>query len=108
MNEYKGYRAQVEFDNTIDAFVGRVVGLKDEVTFQATSVRGLEKEFHVSVDTYLEFCKQRGETPERPFSGQFRLRIDPELHRDLVIAADRAGVSLNSFASTALSKAVGS
>ena len=106
MNAYKGYQAHVEFDGSIDAFVGRVVGLKDEVTFQATSVRSLEKEFHTSVDTYLEFCEQRGEKPERPFSGQFRLRIDPELHRDLVIAADKAGMSLNTFAATALSNAV--
>jgi len=106
MKEYKGYRAHVEFDDSIDAFVGRVVGLKDEVTFQATSVKALEREFRTSVDVYLDFCKQRGETPERPFSGQFRLRIDPELHRDLVIAAHKAGTSLNTYASTALAKAV--
>ena len=106
MKDYKGYRARVEFDESIDTFVGRVVGLKDEVTFQATSVKALEREFHASVEVYLDFCKGRGEAPERPFSGQFRLRIDPALHRDLVMAADEAGTSLNTYAATALSKAV--
>jgi predicted HicB family RNase H-like nuclease len=106
MKEYKGYRAQVEFDESIDTFVGRVVGLKDEVTFQATSVKALEREFHTSVDVYLDFCKERGESPDRPCSGQFRLRIDPELHREVARAADRAGTSINTYAITALSKAV--
>ncbi len=51
----------------------------------------LKKAFQDSVDDYLAFCKERGEEPEKPFSGQFVVRAEPELHRAVVTAAKRAG-----------------
>jgi predicted HicB family RNase H-like nuclease len=49
------------------------------------------------VDDYLEFCKERGESPEKPFSGRFVLRLPPNLHRRLAGLAGRSGESLNSW-----------
>src|SRR5262249_54096306 len=86
-----------EFDAEAGVIFGHVVGLRDVITFQAESVSKLTKAFHDSVDDYLEFCESRGECPEKPFSGQFVVRIEPELHRDLSIAAETEGVSLNSL-----------
>jgi len=40
----------------------------------------------------------------RHFSGKFNLRIPPELHRDLVLEAAEAGISLNRLASDILRK----
>ncbi|MCY2946086.1 MAG: toxin-antitoxin system HicB family antitoxin [Planctomycetota bacterium] len=37
----------------------------------------------VPCDDYLAFCQQRGEKPNKPFSGQFVTRISPELHRQV-------------------------
>jgi hypothetical protein len=48
-----------------------------------------------SVDVYLELCAERGESPEKPDSGQFVLRIDPQLHRAVAHAAEERGLSLN-------------
>lgn len=39
---------------------------------------------------------------ERNYSGEFRVRIPPELHRQLALAAAEQGVSLNRFASAKL------
>lgn len=39
---------------------------------------------------------------ERKYSGEFRVRIPPELHRQLVIAAAEQGISLNRLASAKL------
>ena len=36
---------------------------------------------------------------ERQYSGEFRVRIPPELHRQLAMAATEQGVSLNRLAS---------
>jgi predicted HicB family RNase H-like nuclease len=39
---------------------------------------------------------------DRRYSGEFRVRIPPELHRELVMQAAEQGVSLNRLASTKL------
>jgi antitoxin HicB len=41
------------------------------------------------------------------FSGKFVVRVPKALHRELAVAAEREGVSLNAFVSTTLAKAVG-
>jgi predicted HicB family RNase H-like nuclease len=46
-------------------------------------VNELKTSFEDSIDDYLEFCEERGEEPDKPFSGKFVLRIDPVLHRRL-------------------------
>jgi predicted HicB family RNase H-like nuclease len=97
--EYKGYSARVEFDSEAGLLFGEVEGLRDVVTFEATNVADLDAAFHESVDDYLAMCKERGEEPEKPYSGKFLLRVDPKLHREVAIAAARAGKSLNAFAS---------
>ncbi|HPO16053.1 MAG TPA: type II toxin-antitoxin system HicB family antitoxin [Candidatus Hydrogenedentes bacterium] len=107
MMQYKGYMAKVEYDDTVKTFLGRVLGIKDVVTFEGTTVKELEKEFHASVDVYLEFCKSRGVKPEKPYSGEFRLRLDPNLHRELALAAELAGDSLNSFLAKRLRDSIG-
>ncbi|MBN4066663.1 type II toxin-antitoxin system HicB family antitoxin [Simkania negevensis] len=76
-------------------------------TFQGNNVAKLEKAFRESVEEYLAFCKERGEQPNKPYSGKFNLRIPPELHAKLAIAAKANEESLNSFIAHTLDKAVG-
>jgi predicted HicB family RNase H-like nuclease len=103
---YKGYEAIVEYDKDAEIFHGEVVGLRDVITFQGKSVAELKKALAGSIDDYLAFCKERGEQPEKPFSGQFVVRAAPSLHRDLSTAAKRAGISLNKLVVSTLEKAV--
>ena len=104
---YNGYQAAIEFDDEAELFHGEVAGLRDVITFQGKSVAELKKAFKESVQDYLAFCKERGEEPEKPFSGQFVVRTDPQAHRMAVLAAKSKGMSLNAFVTTAIETASG-
>jgi predicted HicB family RNase H-like nuclease len=95
--KYKGYLGEVTYDAIARIFHGEVLGLKDVITFQGTTVTELEKAFKDSVDDYLDWCKERGEEPEKSFSGNLRLRISPDLHAKLAQTAIIQGISLNSL-----------
>ena len=95
--EYKGYIGTVQFDEEAETFHGEVINLKDVITFQSNSVEGLKREFHESVEDYLEFCRKRGEEPEKPFSGKLTLRLNPELHRRLFIRSKKDKKSHNNW-----------
>lgn len=95
MIEYKGYIGNVEFDAAASIFHGEVINLRDIITFQGSTVKELRKAFHDSVDDYLEFCAERGESPERPYSGKFMVRIEPELHKAVAVHAKIEHKSLN-------------
>lgn len=59
--KYKGYEGIVTFDEEAKLFHGDVIGIKDVITFQGTSVSELEKAFKDSVDDYLawkETCEK--------------------------------------------------
>ncbi len=103
MMQHKGYTGKVEFDADADILHGEVLGIRDVVTFQGTSVAEVQKAFRESVDDYLAFCKQRGESPDKPCSGQFLVRIDSEFHRKASALAAAESRSLNSVVSEALS-----
>jgi predicted HicB family RNase H-like nuclease len=106
MMEYKGYIGKLELDDEGGFFHGEVVNTRDVITFQGESVAELRKAFQDSVDDYLAFCEERGEEPDRPFSGQFVTRVPPELHRQISIAATLAGKSLNAWVTEQLQAAV--
>lgn len=106
MMEYKGYIGKVELDDEAEIFHGEIINTRDVITFQGKSVAELAKAFRESIDDYLAFCKQRGEAPDKPFSGQFVTRIPPELHRQVNVAAVLAGKSMNAFVTEQLQVAV--
>ena len=95
--KYKGYIGRVEYDDEAKIFHGEVDGLRDVITFQGKTVDELEQAFKDSVDDYLSWCKERGERPEKAFSGTFNLRIPPDLHARLAFQAKTMGLSLNSY-----------
>lgn len=106
MMEYKGYVGQVELDAEASLLHGEIVNIRDVVTFQGRSVEELQTAFRESVDDYLAFCAERGEEPDKPFSGKFLTRIDPVLHRQASAAAASAGKSLNAWLTEQIERAV--
>jgi len=106
MMHYRGYIGRVEFDDEAGVFHGEVTNTRDVITFQGETVAELRQAFRDSVEDYLAFCRERGEAPEKPFSGQFVTRIPPELHRQLNVAAVLSGKSLNSWVTEQLQAAV--
>lgn len=106
MMEYKGYFAKVEFDDKANIFHGEVINLRDVITFEGESVDELRTSFADSVEDYLAFCKERGEEPDKPYSGKFLVRVEPELHKTLVVQARKNGKSLNTLVNDVLLKAI--
>ncbi len=51
------------------------------ITFEGATFAEVEQAFRDSIDDYLAFCAQRGEPPDRPYSGKIALRVSPETHR---------------------------
>jgi predicted HicB family RNase H-like nuclease len=104
--EYKGYIAHVTFDDEFNIFHGEVINIRDVITFQGRSVDELQQALIDSVEDYLEFCADRGEEPEQPFSGLFTIRLSPEQHRRIVLAAEKAGKKIETWVTETLSHAV--
>ncbi len=102
---YKGYIGLAAVDTEQDVIRGRVINIRDTVTFEGDTVQEAKRAFQESVDDYLEFCASLGETPDKPFSGKLLVRIQPSLHRDLMVAAQLEGVSVNKLVGLALKKA---
>lgn len=104
--EYKGYKGIIEYEEGDELLHGRVIGLKNIITFQGKSIKQLQKDFHESVDEYLNYCEEKGKTVEKPFSGVFTVRVESEEHLLIAIAAKKRKMSLNGFVSlSALEKA---
>ncbi len=106
MMEYKGYIGKVEMDDEAGILYGEVINIRDVITFEGTSVGEVQTAFHESVDDYLAFCAERGENPEKPFSGKFVVRLPAELHRKAYIQAKLADKSLNGWVTEVLQTAL--
>ncbi|WP_265823759.1 type II toxin-antitoxin system HicB family antitoxin [Geovibrio ferrireducens] len=106
MLEYKGYVGSVVFDSDAEIFYGEVVGLRDVITFQGMTTQEIKQAFQESIDDYLDFCKERGEKPEKPYSGRFVLRTSAELHKKIAAQAATEGKSINAFINETLEKVI--
>ena len=95
MLEYKGYIGTIEAEDGV--FFGRVVGLRDVITFEGTTFAEVETAFRDSIDDYLAFCAERGEPADRPYSGRIPLRVSPDSHRRAAMHAQSEGLSLNQW-----------
>jgi antitoxin HicB len=89
----------------------RVVELPGCMT-QADTFAELSEMIKEAMTAWIETALEDGETIPLPrsvedYSGRFVIRIPKSLHRELVEMAERDGVSLNTFVSVALGKAVG-
>ena len=102
MMEYRGYIGKVEIDDEVGILYGEVINVRDVITFEGESVDEIQKAFQESVDDYLDFCAKRKESPEKPFSGKFVLRLPAELHRKAYIQAKLADKSLNGWVTEVL------
>ncbi|MEM9451734.1 MAG: type II toxin-antitoxin system HicB family antitoxin [Cyanobacteria bacterium P01_E01_bin.6] len=71
--DYKGYLAEVTIDEESGLLFAQMIGMRDGVTAQAETYAQLKQEFAASIDDYLEWCAELGDTPEKPYSGKFQL-----------------------------------
>ena len=105
---YQDYQAKIEYDEDLDQFRGEILGLNGGADFYGKNPKELRTEFKKSLEVFLAVCKEKGIEPRRSFSGKFNLRISPDLHARLAIAAQAEGKSINSIAQEALQVRVAS
>ena len=92
-------------------WVARVTELPGCIT-QADTFEELGDMIEDAMRGWLEVSLEDGDPIPEPryldeYSGKFVARVPRSLHRDLVQAAERNGVSLNSFVNMALAQATG-
>jgi predicted HicB family RNase H-like nuclease len=103
-----GYNARIEYDPDSDMFRGEILGLNGGADFYGKNPKELRQEFKKSLAVFLDVCAEKGIEPRRNYSGKFNLRIPPELHERLAIAAQAEGKSINTLAAEALASRVAS
>jgi predicted HicB family RNase H-like nuclease len=97
-----GYYGSVEVNLEDELLHGRLMYIRDAITYEGTDLASLKTAFTSAVDNYLAFCTKVGDEPDKPFSGTFNVRIPQTLHRDAAITADKAGISLNKLVEEAI------
>ena len=102
---YRGYAARIDYDADDRIFVGQLAGITDVAVFHGATVDELETAFRETVDHYLEVSERTGRPAQKPYSGKLSLRVPPETHAAMAVAAQLAGASINQWAAQALEQA---
>jgi len=102
--DVNGYYGAVHYSDGDQVFYGKIMYIKDLVSYEGIDVQSLRKAFEEAVDDYLELCRDQRRDPDKPFKGNFNVRVDPDLHRRVAFAASNQGIALNRFVIKALEK----
>jgi predicted HicB family RNase H-like nuclease len=102
--KYKGYLGKVEYDEHEKLLHGRVVNTRDVITFMGRTVEETQRALEDSVEVYLEVCKEKGVSPEKPYSGNLLVRIDLATHAKLIATAADEDTSVNELAKQAIDR----
>ena len=103
---YKGYTGSIEYSNEDELLFGNVLGITSLILYEGKTGKELEKDFREAVDDYLLMCKEEGIKVEKPFKGNFNVRIPSELHQRASLLAMRENRSLNSFVAESIREKV--
>jgi predicted HicB family RNase H-like nuclease len=103
--EYKGYTALIQYSVDDGCFIGKVIGISDQIIFDATSLDEIRKTFEADVDSYLQYCRQKGRAPNNPAS-EIMVPVSPLLYAKVSRKAEDDGVPVRTVMETALQKFV--
>ena len=91
---HRGYSAVIQYDDEDGLFFGRLAGIRDGVGFHGQTVDELRAAFREAVEDYIGTCAKIGKSPQKPYSGQIMVRVNPQVHADAALAAELSGKSL--------------
>ena len=106
MMEYRGYKAQIDFDDESGLFHGEVINTRDGIVFQGCSVEDLRQGLRRAVDEHLERCQRQSADDLFPSPGRLTVRLPPGLHRSVTAAAYRDGKPVGAWVAERLEEAV--
>ena len=95
------YSYNIEYDPDDNIFIARCAELPTLAAHGDTQEKAFEEIKNV-VCASLEWIEEDGESIPEPlslqrFSGEFRVRMSPEIHRRIATEAKLQGVSMNQF-----------
>lgn len=103
---YKEYAAKLEIEVSKLRIKGTTIDTQDVLYFYGQDLEEVRTEFIRVVEEYLKECRQKKRDPRaRRFSGNLPYRTTPENHRNLYLAAQRKGISINALMDEVLIKA---
>jgi predicted HicB family RNase H-like nuclease len=68
--KHKDYEGTAEMDAARGVYRGKILFINDLVTYESPSLTGLQKEFELAVDDYLETCVRLCREPQAPGAQQ--------------------------------------
>ena len=99
---YKGFMGTAEMSEEDDVFFGKVIGIRDLISYEGATVKELKKDFKGAVDDYIDLCKRHNKPIQKSMTGNFNVRINPELHQLVSRTAAEKGISLNKVVQEAI------
>lgn len=105
---YKGYVGSIEINEEDNCLFGKVLDLPKDtmISYEGETVTELKEDFKGAVDDYIAYCESAGITPRKSYSGSLNVRLSPEIHSQIAILAQEAGISINEFIKSAVEKQV--
>jgi predicted HicB family RNase H-like nuclease len=100
--QHRDYDGSVLYSAEDRMLHGRILGIRDMVSYGGTDVESLEANFRDAVDEYLAFCAAEDKTPDTPFKGTFNVRVGPDLHKRAALLAESRKTKLNTVVQQAL------
>ena len=101
---YKGYVAEIGYDDSADSFHGHVIGTRDVIDFYGRTPDELRKEFKAAIEEYLAWCAEEGAKPEKTWLGKLTFRPTEEQRRRFAATAAARRMSLNAWAMSVLDR----
>ena len=102
--EINGYQAIIQYDPEIEMFRGEFLGLNGGADFYAKDIEGLHREGEISLDMFLEMCREDGVEPRKEYTGQLNLHVPPTLHEKIATSAAVSGKGLSEWVAEALDR----
>ncbi|MDR0682772.1 MAG: type II toxin-antitoxin system HicB family antitoxin [Dysgonamonadaceae bacterium] len=97
--EYRGYFGSIEYSREDNYFYGCVLGIPKNIaiTYEGENATDLIQDFRNGIDSYLEYCKERGVKPHKSYMGVLNIRIPSEIHAKIAMIAENSGTTINAF-----------
>jgi predicted HicB family RNase H-like nuclease len=101
---HRGYDGSVLYSAEDKLLYGRLLGIRDSITYEGDGVASLEASFKEAVDEYIADCAQDGRKPETPYKGSFNVRVAVDLHQRAARFAEQHEIALNTVVQNALTQ----
>jgi predicted HicB family RNase H-like nuclease len=74
--EFKGYFGSAEISQEDNVLHGKLLFIKDVISYEGDTPKALEQAFREAVEDYLKTCSACGDTPDKPCKGTFRVSLN--------------------------------